>query len=415
MLELPPLGSNTVAYQYWTPAYSIRSILLQMTSFILSDDQPNHTYQGGQTRCIEEMNEFVCNTCSHTHQKPFPPFPSLNQIRNSPLSYPPIEITGETARKLQDKMFRSRCISEIKNDKNELLICDVPVNSIEEIISPVIKPTIIKEDWVRVGKNKISNEYCSPLVTFSSYSSLNPSISDNSTSNNNTTLSNNGNIYEILNAQEKIECVKCMKYINIANFSKSQIKKDQSICKLCIINSTTKNTSSNNIAINDKNYEKRRKKRESLKKLLIEASTTKTTVEIKKVVNKVVSTKLDQQLLISQQGENNVNDNVTNNYDDNEPPEQWKSGWGNQNMGSFSILSRDIVAGEICSYLTGKETLDFGSTCRGGSIVSNDWFVWKRLLHYKFPRSALSPVPILKNSLSSFISDQQSLNQVNNN
>lgn len=411
MLELPPLGSNTVPYQFWTPAFSVRSILLQMTSFILSDDQPNQTYQGGQTRCINEMNQFVCNKCSHTLKNPFPSFPTLNQIINAPSSFPPIEITGESARKLQDKMFRRRCIiSEINKDETKILI-DKSVNNIikENISTTIIKP-ITTEKWSLVGKNKISNKYDSPLLTSSSSSAPLSSISDKLKIN--TTLSNNSNIYELLDAQEKIECVNCMKFININDYSKSQIKKDKSICKLCIINSISiKSISSNDNVITNKNYEKRRKKRESMEKLLIETSITKINIEMKKIVN-IVPTISNQQVLISQ-NDGSKNDENEINIDD-EPPEQWKSGWGdsNQNMGSFSILSRDIVAGEICSYLSAKETLMFGVTCRGGSIVSNDWFVWKRLFHYKYPKSALSPVPKLKNLSSSFISDQQSLNQV---
>jgi ubiquitin-protein ligase len=41
MLENPPVGSFTFPYQYWSSAYSVRSLLIQMSSFILADDQPN--------------------------------------------------------------------------------------------------------------------------------------------------------------------------------------------------------------------------------------------------------------------------------------------------------------------------------------------------------------------------------------
>jgi ubiquitin-protein ligase len=40
MLENPPLGSFTFPYQYWSSAYSVRSVLLQMTSFLLAHGQP---------------------------------------------------------------------------------------------------------------------------------------------------------------------------------------------------------------------------------------------------------------------------------------------------------------------------------------------------------------------------------------
>jgi ubiquitin-protein ligase len=40
MLELPPLGSLTIPYRYWSAAYSVRSVLIQMSSFLLVDGQP---------------------------------------------------------------------------------------------------------------------------------------------------------------------------------------------------------------------------------------------------------------------------------------------------------------------------------------------------------------------------------------
>lgn len=40
MLETPPLGALTTPYQYWSSAFSVRSILVQMASFLLCDGQP---------------------------------------------------------------------------------------------------------------------------------------------------------------------------------------------------------------------------------------------------------------------------------------------------------------------------------------------------------------------------------------
>jgi ubiquitin-conjugating enzyme E2 J2 len=40
MLESQPIGSMTTPYHYWSSAFSVRSILVQMTSFLLADGQP---------------------------------------------------------------------------------------------------------------------------------------------------------------------------------------------------------------------------------------------------------------------------------------------------------------------------------------------------------------------------------------
>lgn len=40
MLESQPLGALTTPYEYWSSAFSVRSILIQMTSFLLVEGQP---------------------------------------------------------------------------------------------------------------------------------------------------------------------------------------------------------------------------------------------------------------------------------------------------------------------------------------------------------------------------------------
>ena len=40
MLESMPLGGVTIPYQHWSSAFSVRSVLVQLTSFLLTEDQP---------------------------------------------------------------------------------------------------------------------------------------------------------------------------------------------------------------------------------------------------------------------------------------------------------------------------------------------------------------------------------------
>jgi ubiquitin-protein ligase len=44
MLESQPIGSMTTPYHYWSSAFSVRSILVQMTSFLLADGQPTQVH-----------------------------------------------------------------------------------------------------------------------------------------------------------------------------------------------------------------------------------------------------------------------------------------------------------------------------------------------------------------------------------
>jgi ubiquitin-protein ligase len=44
MFESQPIGSVTTPYHYWSSAFSVRSILVQMTSFLLADGQPTQVH-----------------------------------------------------------------------------------------------------------------------------------------------------------------------------------------------------------------------------------------------------------------------------------------------------------------------------------------------------------------------------------
>jgi ubiquitin-protein ligase len=52
MFESQPVGSMTTPYHYWSSAFSVRSILIQMTSFLLADGQPTQVSSSLPSFCL---------------------------------------------------------------------------------------------------------------------------------------------------------------------------------------------------------------------------------------------------------------------------------------------------------------------------------------------------------------------------
>ena len=110
MLEKPMTqeGVSTIPYVYWSSAFSVRSILVQLSSFLLcSEETKSHA---GLTRTILEAGQFECSAegCSHSHNNPFPHLPSDEKIDSAPLSFPCVEVSGVSAQLLQTRIFNRR-------------------------------------------------------------------------------------------------------------------------------------------------------------------------------------------------------------------------------------------------------------------------------------------------------------------
>jgi len=108
MFEIPLPGTLTTPYQYWSSAFSVRSILIQMTSFLLAEGQPTQIATGNVSRTRIESTQFQCSSCSHTFSSPNPPLPSTSEVSKAPLSFPCVEVSGESAEKLQAKILQRR-------------------------------------------------------------------------------------------------------------------------------------------------------------------------------------------------------------------------------------------------------------------------------------------------------------------
>jgi len=108
MLELQPIGALTTPYRYWSSAFSVRSILVQMTSFLLTSDHPTQTSTGNIERTKTETREFTCSACNHSHSNSSPPFPTFQAVMNAPLSFPCVEVSGDSVELLQSRMFQRK-------------------------------------------------------------------------------------------------------------------------------------------------------------------------------------------------------------------------------------------------------------------------------------------------------------------
>ncbi|CAM9289792.1 unnamed protein product, partial [Ectocarpus fasciculatus] len=85
MLETPGQSFGpqlTIKYRYWSAAYTIRSILVQLKSFLLADGQPISNSEGGVERVLRECRDFRCpaEKCSHSESNICPVFPTDEEI-----------------------------------------------------------------------------------------------------------------------------------------------------------------------------------------------------------------------------------------------------------------------------------------------------------------------------------------------
>jgi len=88
----PPEYGKTAPYTGWSSAYTVVSILLQLQSFLFSENIPQMDYMGGEynkeykasswsiDRAKTELLGFRCDKCGHKGLEPFPPFHKLSGV-----------------------------------------------------------------------------------------------------------------------------------------------------------------------------------------------------------------------------------------------------------------------------------------------------------------------------------------------
>jgi len=159
MLQTPAIGSLTLPFQYWSSAFSVRAILIQLTSFLLCESQPTSTSNGNMDRAVEEAKSFACLSplCQHTPQSICPPFATVESITRAPLCFPQVEISGTAAQMLQDRMLKRRQEQQLQLLHSlaleELSVgCDYSMQSASTIHDK--ESVEVKNHWVAVAKNK---------------------------------------------------------------------------------------------------------------------------------------------------------------------------------------------------------------------------------------------------------------------
>ena len=297
MLESQPLGSLTTPYQYWSTAFSIRSILIQMSSFLLCDGQPTEIATGNIQRARIESLNFSCSACKHTITHHNPPLPRMRDILESPMSFPCVEVSGESIQLLQSRIlerrekFHQEMIMKQQKQREKELELELKKESNEhsneeskeeskqehqeqekktekrEEKKTIVKleekknttssiPTInqekkMEEDvWkVVTRKGKKHQEIKSNVFTSTVSTSLSvaPTLNININTNNNNT-NNNNNLFSILDVKllESYKCNNCHKKLKENFFTRSQLKKgNERKCLECMkTSSTTLSTSS---------------------------------------------------------------------------------------------------------------------------------------------------------------------------
>jgi len=379
MLETPPIGSMTVAYQYWSSAFSVRSILIQLTSFILAKGQPTEVSSGNISRTVTESSSYECVACGHSRMHPTPPFPSDLEVSAAPVAFPSVEVSGEAAQKLQARILARRIQQqksslELLKEKDDTQKVKAPTSdsSASTVSTGSEKQSVpesaLEPQWVTVNSRRAFNKVKSVKLSFT------------------TDDGEQSNPYNMLEAAEselvKYSCSSCQRKLKQKYFSRSQLSKSEgrrcSECLKAVVNLSSHKGVSPPV---NKNFARRQKRR--LAKQLLAQSTKpeEPTTEISSSNSDIPS-----DLSI-------VDEDVVVDTD-----EEWKSRWRceelagatDQNMGLLRTLSRDTSLAVI-SYLSVADVLALGIACRGTASMTDDWVVWRTLFKTRYPRSSLSP------------------------
>ena len=415
MLETQPIGVVTIPYRYWSSAFSVRSILVQMSSFILADDQPYETSQGNMTTAMEEARNFVCQhmECSHCWKSISPSFPLPSIVESAPLCFPSVQVSGEEAELLLNRIYRRRLAEQDRliKEAQEKEMKDKVTEELEEKkdegsqvqleTEPVVQKKEVLPTWTTVkGKGK-------RLLNTSEFIKLKPQKYDEEDIGVD-------NMYKLLNGDfilaSKLLCSQCSKNCKVStSYSKSQLAKGENRrCNACLAFQKTSSDGksptsilSTNTSAADKNFARRERKRQRAKQ-----STPPPTMNslsslpfVKLSFEEKTTEKKSNDAVESDEKAADNSSPPTENGNTNESEGEWKRGWRaagavsvktDANMSHFALLSRDSALC-VLDFLNVNDILAVGTTCRGAADMIDDWVLWKRLLCRYFPRSALEP------------------------
>lgn len=389
--------SLTIPFQNWSSAFSIRSILVQLSSFLLCPDQPTEMSTGGVPRTLLEASQFVCTVegCSHRHNQPQPPLPTDEQVKSAPLSFPSVEVSGAGAQMIQTRIFNRR----VQRQQQLMLVKNKADNESDSATDKECNSLKNNMDSVSTTGDSSNTGKSAGVVTAKPISDYNPKpvpepewqvVRGRGGQNNSSSVfasSGRGkepeknevtNTFAVL-FKDQYRCSKCKKeYTNGTSFSKSQLRQeDARKCTLCIASMAAsasilavKSASAadeNDGKGNNKNFLKRERRRQ--RKVAVAKSTEEQEWDCAEIRDLTVG--------------------------------EWKTGWRcesnpasaaitDRNMGYFAVLSRDSAL-KLLTYLSTKDVLSLGTTCRGIAVMTDDWLVWRRLFRRRYPRSALSP------------------------
>lgn len=430
MLEMQPTHSATLPYQYWSSSFSVRSLLVQLSSFLLAEDQPVENSVGNMTRAVQEAREFVCRKhgCCHSWGNVSPVFPALDVVESAPLTFPTVQVSSDEAQLLQARIFKRRLAQQEKLIKEAEIAAhqlkemtmvedDVEVKDSvnhQEVIKtmPVLPKPPVWQTVTGRGKRSFLAAQQSAQVTEPRHrSKFNDDIDINV-----------DNLYTLLDKlsgnSTKLRCSMCSRNCKVlGGFTKSQLAKgDDRKCNSCLATKCVSalciesppetpigmsaqaaciSLSVGNKTPVDKNFARRERKRMRAKQQATTPSATPSppsTISAS-LPDDSVALKLTDTLVLEEEtgGEMEI-----------ETGEEvgWKRGWRSAgdavalvteaNMGYFSLLSRDTALC-VLEFLGVNDVLAFGTACRGTSDMIDEWVLWKRMLGRNFPRSALEP------------------------
>ena len=379
MLETQDYGHGsqlTMKYRYWSSGYTIRSILIQLSSFLLVDHQPTSSAAGGIERVLRETREFRCphEGCDHNSETPVPGFASDENIQSAPFSYPCINISGDLAS--SRLAICAETFTDLTDEESVATAShDTPTCPPQkENASPTTE-----NDWTVVEKK---GRHSNPK-------SSSDAVKDNSL---NLKESGNKNLYSVIEESDFAKCDICGAWLPKSSFSKScwKLLGKQVSSVICLNCQKSRQESlTHPSAVATKNFLRREKKREL------------------KTQSECGSADQDVHILGSEQNSDCVSVTSIKSSAVSINPAELTSIKG---AGKLAKLPRDVVIGSgdnsrttasgngtsfngICSFLSVSDVLNLGQTCKSlHSQLDGDWLLWRSLFMRRFGKnSALAP------------------------
>lgn len=392
MLETPGQSFGpqlTIKYRYWSAAYTIRSILVQLKSFLLADGQPISNSEGGVERVLRECRDFRCpaEKCSHSESNICPVFPTDEEVENAPFSYPFIKITGEIgARRL------SKCVEALMDYTDEESTVTLESEGAAQE-STVATGSVASEDSAGDGSDCLPISSEEEWTIVQKKKAVKPYYSAQNTSERKMDIGalDSTNIYTIIESAEWARCDVCNVRRLREAFSTSAWKNIGKVVQVCCLHcrdvkKTNGSTMEEKRSVN-KNFLRREKKR---KQRLLETSS--------------VSAESTETTLCT------VKSSSAELFLKPPPSEVSKPAVAIRRAGQLTRLPRDVVIGcgcssgmsnqdqasavdGICSFLPLNDILSLAQTCKSmHQQLDNDWWLWRDLFRRRFGNnSALAP------------------------